>query len=555
MTRIAIYARYSDEDRQDARSIDDQLRLCREHAARAGLGEVVGIYADYGLTGTVLRNRPEALRLLAAARAREIDIVLAEALDRLSRDQEDVAAIYKRCKFAGVAIVTVTEGEIGPLHIGLKGTVNALYSVDLANKVRRGQTGRALAGSAPGGLGYGYRVVKRYDAKGEPVRGLREIDPDTAPIVRRIFTEFAAGGSPRSIAAGLNREGVPSPQGGQWNASTICGNKARASGILWNEAYAGLLVYNRTRFARDPDTGKRLSRPNPRDQWTVAETPELRIVDKATWDAARARQAARSLLPGHKLRLPKHAFSGLLRCALCGSSYVVRQPGRLGCTGHAERGLCGNGSTITLAQLEARVLAGLRRRLLAPDAMQAYIAEYHAERARLAAAEGSRRRDLDKRLATIAGELGHLVDALAQGLPVASVKDRVLLLEREREDIRAALAAIDRDAEIVTLHPRMVERYQARIADLSAALAGDGAERHQAIAVLRDFIEAIEIAPADQPRGPAKITAYGLLPRVLQYANARSRVNETGTFAMGALVARGGYMRFPPSPLAIAVRC
>jgi site-specific DNA recombinase len=64
------------------------------------------------------------------------DVVLAEALDRFSRDQEDTAGLFKRLTFAGVNIVTIAEGDITHLHVGLKGTMNALFLKDLADKTR-----------------------------------------------------------------------------------------------------------------------------------------------------------------------------------------------------------------------------------------------------------------------------------------------------------------------------------------------------------------------------------------------------------------------------------
>ncbi|WP_348640533.1 recombinase family protein [Mesorhizobium sp. B1-1-9] len=86
--------------------------------------------------------------------------------------------------------------------------MNALFLRDLAVKIRRGQSGRILNGYAAGGLSYGYRVVKKLDESGEPIRGLREIDEDQAHVVRRIFQEFAVGRSARAIAADLNKEGT-----------------------------------------------------------------------------------------------------------------------------------------------------------------------------------------------------------------------------------------------------------------------------------------------------------------------------------------------------------
>jgi DNA invertase Pin-like site-specific DNA recombinase len=98
-----------------------------------------------------------------------------KALDRVSRDQEDVAGVFKRLRFAGVTIVTLSEGEINELHVGLKGTITALFLKDLAIKTHCGIRGRVEAGKIGGGNAYGHRVVHRLDAHGEPVPGEREI--------------------------------------------------------------------------------------------------------------------------------------------------------------------------------------------------------------------------------------------------------------------------------------------------------------------------------------------------------------------------------------------
>ncbi|HVO48544.1 MAG TPA: recombinase family protein, partial [Steroidobacteraceae bacterium] len=71
------------------------------------------------------------------AQAGKFDVIVAEAIDRLSRDQEDIAHIYKRTRFAGVRIVTLAEGPISEIHVGLNGTMNALYLRDLAANTNR----------------------------------------------------------------------------------------------------------------------------------------------------------------------------------------------------------------------------------------------------------------------------------------------------------------------------------------------------------------------------------------------------------------------------------
>src|SRR4029077_14555897 len=148
----------------------------------------------------------------------QFDIVVAEALDRLSRDQENVAGLLKRLRFAGVRLFTLAEGEISELHVGLKGTMNALFLKDLAAKTRRGLEGRVRAGRSAGGRCYGYDLVREYDARGEPVHGGRCINDVQAAVVRRIFTEFANGKSPRQIALGLNHENIAGPDGAGWSA-------------------------------------------------------------------------------------------------------------------------------------------------------------------------------------------------------------------------------------------------------------------------------------------------------------------------------------------------
>src|SRR3546814_9598621 len=104
--------------------------------------------------------RPGIQVLMQDAQRGGFDIVLAEALDRISRDQENVAGVYKRMTFAGVKVVTLSEGEITHLHVGLKGTMNALFLKALADKTRRGLRGRVEKGQSGGGLCFGYDVAR-----------------------------------------------------------------------------------------------------------------------------------------------------------------------------------------------------------------------------------------------------------------------------------------------------------------------------------------------------------------------------------------------------------
>ena len=206
--RAVIYARYS-SDQQRTTSIDDQIRLCKERIAREGW-TLVQVYRDSAMSGATAL-RPGYQAMLEGAREAAFDVVVAEALDRLSRDQEDIAALFKRLQFAGIRLVTLGEGEIGVLHIGLKGTMNALFLKDLADKTRRGLRGRIEAGKSGGGNAYGYDLMRSYDANGEPVRGGRTINAAEAEVVREIFSRYAAGEAPRRIAFDLNARRIPAP--------------------------------------------------------------------------------------------------------------------------------------------------------------------------------------------------------------------------------------------------------------------------------------------------------------------------------------------------------
>ena len=255
--RVAIYARYSSDNQREA-SIEDQVRLCRARIEREGW-TAVATYTDHAMSGAS-RFRPGYQKLLLDTRAGAFDIIVAEALDRLSRDQEDIAGLYKQLSFSGVKLMTVAEGEINELHVGLKGTMNALFLKDLAQKTHRGLEGRVRQGRSGGGNAYGYEVVREVDAYGEPVRGGRRIDQSEAAIVRRVFMEFAAGKSPTSIARELNAEGIPGPRLHSWGDTTIRGHALRRTGLLHNELYVGRLVWNKQRYVKDPQTGRRLAR-------------------------------------------------------------------------------------------------------------------------------------------------------------------------------------------------------------------------------------------------------------------------------------------------------
>jgi site-specific DNA recombinase len=538
--RAVIYARYSSE-LQSETSVDDQIRLCRERAERDGL-LVVDSFTDYAISGGTLSNRPGMLGLMEAAKARRFDVVIAEALDRISRDQEDIAAIHKRLRHADVRIITLSEGEINELHVGLKGTMNALFLKDLAIKTRRGQRGRVEAGRVPGGNSYGYRMVRRLTGTGDISTGEREIDVDQAAVVRRIFLDYAKGIPPRRIAACLNAEGEPSPRGGAWNASTINGSRKRRNGILNNELYLGRITWNRQRFVKDPETGKRVSRLNPEHEWISTEVPQLRIIDDALWEAVQAIKGRYTSHAGNRRQTKKRLLTGLVKCGSCGGSMTIVNRERYYCSAKRERGTCDSSAGIGATELEERVLTGLRDILLGNEQLiDAFIETFRTEVVRLrrqcGAIERQNSQELDKVKAAITRCLAFITGG--DGDP-GLVRDELRSLEARKRELERTQASLD-DDRVIDIHPNLSDLYRRKVTELQSLLT-DEAACYEAMELIRSLVERIEVHEGEK-RGKAAVVLVGALASILAFTQ-----NETAAQHLGGgrilMVAGAGCLRF-----------
>ena len=538
--RAAIYARYS-SDLQSAASIDDQVRLCRERASQLGY-EVVEVFSDYAISASTLRNRPGMMALMDAARQGQIDVVLAEALDRISRDQEDVAGIFKRLTHADVGLFTLSEGLINELHVGLKGTMNALFLKDLAQKTKRGQRGRVEAGKIPGGNSYGYTMIRRIGEDGSLIRGERNVDPEQAAVIQRIFADYAEGMAPRAIAAALNCEGIPSPRGGLWNASTINGSRRRRNGILNNELYLGRITYNRQRFVKDPDTGKRVSRLNPESLWVTKDVDDLRIIDAETWATTQALRGRFSSQAGNKRQTKKRLLSGLVRCACCGGAMTIVNRERYSCSAKRERGTCNSPTSISAAELETRILNGLKQILFGREDMIAeFAATFRAEVDRLRRTRhqtsDALRKDLDKVTRSIDRALTFILEG--DGDP-GIVRQKLADLEARKRDLERALNQADPTPKL-EIHPNLGELYRRKVSDLETLLQ-DEDTKPQATDILRSLIQRIEIS-AGQRRGHAEVRIFGALASILDFAleSTHAKATADGGLCRVLLVAGAGF--------------
>ncbi|WP_422664757.1 recombinase family protein [Ascidiaceihabitans donghaensis] len=491
MTRCAIYCRYS-TDMQKESSLVDQEREAREYAERHGW-TVVGVYADAAMSGGS-SNRPDFERLKADADRGAFDVVLSESLDRLSRNLSVSSQLLDELNFAGVRLFTIQYGEMNKMLVGVIGAVSDQFSSDLRDKVKRGQKGRVLHGKVAGGVGYGYTV-------GEP--GERKIDPEQALVVHRIFNMFADGVSPRAIAKILNDEGIEGPKGNVWKDTTIRGQRDRGTGLLNNEAYVGRLIYGRTQYTKNPKTGRRVSRPQPEENWTVTEVPELRIINDELWHRVKERQAVNTIVMPrdgdnramNRVHRKVHPLSGVLICGCCGGPLAITAKNRYGCSGYRASRTCENSRTIPRKEVEDRVFEGLRSGLLNSDYLDTFVAEFQREVDRLRKATTSELASNKKRLANVARQIDRIVDHIVNGTDTKSITSKLVDLEAEKESLEAEVSQSEDSTTVIPIH-NIGQVYRAKIRQLTDGLS-DPAIKLQAIEAIQGLIDHIKVTPTN----------------------------------------------------------
>lgn len=165
-----------------------------------------------------------------------------------------------------------------------------MYIEDLRDKTLRGLEGRARAGFATGNVAFGYHTVPIKDARGEVIGNRIEIQDGEAKIIIRIFREYRDGKSLAAIAAGLNRDDIPSPRVGSRHTAFGCG-QSTIRAMLRNERYFGIWRFKVKQWVKVPGTNKRRPRPRNPDEVIVQARPELRIIEAPLWDAVQEQLA------------------------------------------------------------------------------------------------------------------------------------------------------------------------------------------------------------------------------------------------------------------------
>ena len=347
--------------------------------------------------------------------------------------------------------------------------------------------------------------------------------------------------APRQIAARLNREAVPSPRGGQWNASTINGNRRRRNGILNNELYTGRITYNRQRFVKDPETGKRIARPNPEHEWVTKEVPALRIIEDDLWERVQAIKQRYSSRWGNKRQSKKRLLSGLLKCGRCGGGMTISRGDRYYCSARREKSTCDADRGIGAHELEERVLNGLRDILLGNEALiEEFAAEFKRELARLRKEGHGASRRLLKDLQQVERGIKRCLDFITGGDgDPGSVRDQLRRLEARKREIDCRSEGPDK----ATWRSRSIRIFRTSTEERSPACSKLWPTRRHALRlliVIRSLIDRIEVHPG-QMRGRCEVIIVGALAQILAFAQQKTTAASSGDGGTSLMVAGVGF--------------
>ncbi|MDD3220999.1 MAG: recombinase family protein [Lachnospiraceae bacterium] len=312
---IATYLRLSLEDvdkrtnkeKDESNSINAQRQMIQRHIADnpylSGLPQME--FCDDGFSGTNF-DRPGFQEMIDLIRDGEISCVIVKDLSRFGRDYLEVGDYLEHIfPFLGIRIISLNDhydsedfkGNTPGMDIAFKNLIYGYYSKDLSKKVKSAMRLKQTNGGFVTCCLYGYKVLP--DKKHKMV-----IDPETAPVVRRVYMDMIAGKIPPQIAKELNAEGVPTPL--EYKKIT---RKGAAGKPIWthhriidmikNMKYTGCMV-NHTRESRK--IRDKAQRRVPKEEWIIHENAHEAIVTMEEFEEA---NAMLNKPKGYKRKKPK----------------------------------------------------------------------------------------------------------------------------------------------------------------------------------------------------------------------------------------------------------
>ena len=309
--RIAAYCRVSSSGEEQLHSYAAQVKFYTEILTADESCELVGVYADEGISGTSAKKRPRFMEMIEDCRVGKIDAIITKSVSRFGRNTVDTLVYTRELKSLGIDVYFEKESlhsisPDGELLLTLMAAFAESESQSLSENVSWGFRKRYAEGDL--------NSIPMHNVYGldRNIDGDIVIQEDEAKVVRRIYNEFLAGQNTQYISDMLNADGVPTRRkGAVWHNKTVIN-------ILQNEKYSGDVLFQKT-YSPGP-----LSRCVP----NRGELPQYLledaipgIINKKLWRITQLEYRRRS---GRNLRLlsPEHPFTGRIICGVCGRPVV-----------------------------------------------------------------------------------------------------------------------------------------------------------------------------------------------------------------------------------------
>ena len=407
-----VYARFSSL-RQQETSIEGQLAAARKYAEAKGY-TIIREYCDRAKTGTN-DNREEFQRMLSDCAKHQFTVIIVWKVDRFGRNREEITFNKYRAKKNGVRVEYVAENVVeGPEGVILESVLEGMaeyYSLQLSQNVQRGLLEAAKKHHVPGGscVSYGYRAApdKTY-----------EIDPETGPVVTKIFDLYAGGMTESEIIRWLNEQGYRTKRGVAFSRTSLVK-------MLRNERYIGTYIFKD--IIREEDV-----------------IPPL--VEKDVFRKVQEMLKVNKRQPSHRWNYAGYLLTGKLFCGKCGESMVGRSgTGKAGtkycyyqCSKQMHKEGCDK-KAVRQEFIEELVQEKIHEVLHNPDVLNLIVDKtwefYLKEETDTAEVEA-----LQNQLSAAENGLKRLVKSVEDGMPFELIKPRLDELEGQRTALKKALA-------------------------------------------------------------------------------------------------------------------
>ncbi len=447
----AVYCRFSSHLQRDT-SIEDQLRENSVFADSRGMKiDPNHIYVDRCTKGTKnKRDGFDTLLKIAKSGKSPFSSIIVYDTSRFARTPHRSLLEANELAFYGINVYFVRQGidsadKNATTQLGLHGIIDHQYIEQLSDSTKRGVKGQVLRGYSGGGSTFGYTSTPVYpddNTKGRPQGYKLEINKVDADTIKLIFELYGLSAwSIIAITTRLNEEfqknGIHKPSKSEtWRVSTI-------AGILRNEKYRGIFVWNKTSTLRNHVTGKVKLIDNPEKEWVRQEYEHLRIINDELWDKVQSRLDANKRETGGKhvrakKLYSKHLLTSLTKCGVCKNSFVIVSGGiraQYGCSTHHNSGTtsCINSHKVSKFIFEQAVVNTLCKEIKEAVSLVVLLAEIHKSLSQYILDEINK--NTRSKLSEIEEENQNLIESIKQG-EKTGIKSETLLFELSQNEKR-----------------------------------------------------------------------------------------------------------------------